>query len=232
MVPALQPEIELVEVDGVTLVIADVPELPRAQEPCYIKTKGQNQGSFIRVGESDRKLTSEEVQQLIADRGQPQFDQDPVLEASLDDLDPQAVTTYTTRMRTGTNSRIVKDESEDVILRMTKVVSKGSDSREHPTLAGLLALGRYPQQFLPQLNVTFVYYPTTEGTSDESGVRFLDNASIDGPIPTMASEEIAYSGRESRPTATATPSSVVVESRSRVRGGSRVRNGRRRSRRG
>nr|WP_029146230.1 ATP-binding protein [Microbacterium luticocti] len=191
MDPPLQPVIELVEVDDATLVIADIPELPREQKPCYVKSRGMAHGSFIRVGEGDRRLTSQEVQQLLADRGQPQFDHEPVLDATLADLDAESVAKFTTRMRTGTNARIFRDEPDDVILRMTKVISKGSDARDHPTLAGLLALGRYPQQFFPQLNVTFVSYPTVEGTRAASGVRFLDNASIDGSIPTMAAEALA-----------------------------------------
>jgi ATP-dependent DNA helicase RecG len=58
-------------------------------------------------------------------------------------------------------------------------------------LAGLLALGRYPQQFFPQLDITFVAFPTTEaGVPMADGTRFLDNASLDGPIPVMIQEAL------------------------------------------
>lgn len=195
VVPPLWPDIDIVEVDGVSLVIADIPELDRRAKPCFVKTRGQTQGSFIRVGEGDRKLTSEEVQQLIADRGQPVFDQEPVLDASPDNLDPDLVAKYTDRIRTGANSRLFSEEADGVILRMTKVIARGSDGKEHPTVGGLLALGRYPQEFYPQLDITFVYYPTTSGVSDASGFRFLDNASIDGAIPVMAAEALAITHR-------------------------------------
>lgn len=101
------------------------------------------------------------------------------------DLDSDEVTKYTDRLRTGDNARIFSDEPDATVLRMTKVIARGSDGADHPTLAGLLALGHYPQQFFPQLNITFVYYPTTAGARDAAGIRFLDNASIDGPIPVM-----------------------------------------------
>jgi len=39
------------------------------------------------------------------------------------------------------------------------------DGTFRPTLAGLLALGRFPQQFLPALGVTFVAYPTPGSVS-------------------------------------------------------------------
>ena len=187
MVPPLMPEIEIAEVDGRPILVADIPELAKEQKPCYVRSLGKERGSYIRVGESDRRLTSEEVQQVVADRGQPQFDHEIVSDATLDDLDRAAVDAYISRMREN-NPRIFADEPADVVLRMTKVIVRGAKGEEHPTMAGVLALGRYPQQFFPQLNVTFVHYPTATGESTQAGVRFLDNVSLDGPIPAMVAE--------------------------------------------
>lgn len=189
VVPPLQPTIEILEVGGRAVVLADIVELPKAQKPCYVKSLGMERGSYLRVGESDRRLTSEEVHQIVADRGQPQFDHEVVLDAVLDDLDPVLVSSYLARIRRS-NPRVFANEPSEIILRMTKVLARGSDGLEHPTLGGLLSMGRYPQQFFPQLNVTFVHYPTSTGESTASGVRFLDNLSLDGPIPSMATEAL------------------------------------------
>src|SRR5690606_4916672 len=91
VIPPLQPEIEVVDVDGQPVVVADIPELPKSSKPCYVKALGMERGSYLRVGDSDRHLTSEEVQQVVADRGQPQFDHEPVLDAIIGDLDASAV---------------------------------------------------------------------------------------------------------------------------------------------
>jgi len=187
--PPLQPEIDVLDFEGRPLLVAEIQELPKAQKPCYVKSLSMVRGSYLRVGESDRRLTSEEVQQIVADRGQPLFDHEVVMEASVSDLDAQAIESYIGRVREK-NPRVFRGESQDVILRMTKVFAKGSDGKKHPTLAGLLALGRYPQQFFPQLNVTFVHYPTTSGDSTQTGIRFLDNVSIDGSVPVMAAEAL------------------------------------------
>ncbi len=187
--PPLLPSITIEDVDGVAVVVAEVPELSRAEKPCYVKARGLERGSFVRVGESDRRLTSEEVQQLVADRGQPSFDMELVQGASLGDLDVEAVKAYLGRLR-ASKGRIFGSEPDEVVLRMTKVISVAPDGRDGVTMAGLLSLGRYPQQFLPQMNLTFVHFPTCSGEATSQGVRFLDNVSVEGSIPAIVREAL------------------------------------------
>jgi ATP-dependent DNA helicase RecG len=189
VIPALRPVISIVGVEGVTLVVAEVDELPRNQKPCYVRSKGMDRGSYLRVGESDRRLTSEEVQLLIAERGQPLFDHEPVADSSLEDLNRHVLADYLARVR-ASSPRVFLDEPDDVVLRMTKVTTR-SGGHDVLTVAGLLAMGRYPQQFFPQLNATFVHYPTADGRSTSTGVRFLDNVRFDGPIPLMVREALS-----------------------------------------
>ncbi|MEV4078058.1 ATP-binding protein [Nonomuraea fuscirosea] len=189
MSPPLSPEISLGTIDGAAVIVAEISELPRQEKPCYYKNQGLERGSYIRVGESDRRLTSEEVQQLVADRGQPLFDHEIVPDSTPDDLDPEVVVSYVTRLKRN-QPRIFSGESNDVILRMTKVVAKDSEGVLRLTLGGVLAMGRYPQQFFPQLNITFVHYPTVSGEATPAGVRFLDNVSIDGSIPQVVIEAL------------------------------------------
>ena len=60
-----------------------------------------------------------------------------------------------------------------------------------PTVAGIMALGRYPQKFFPRLDVVFTSYPSPhKGEVDEVGKRFVDSANVDGPIPQMVVETV------------------------------------------
>ena len=56
------------------------------------------------------------------------------------------------------------------------------------SLGALLAFGRFPQAFFPQLNLTFVHYVNEDGSTDESGRRFEDNVSFEGPITQIVSD--------------------------------------------
>jgi ATP-dependent DNA helicase RecG len=66
-------------------------------------------------------------------------------------------------------------------------------------MGGILALGRYPQQFFPALSLTFVVYPGNDvGEPGPAQERFLDNARIDGPIPSMLHATLEVLQRNSK----------------------------------
>lgn len=190
LVPALQPKITMATVEDRTVVVAEVSDLSREHKPCYVKAKGMHRGSYLRVADGDRRLTSEEIQQLVADRGQPRFDHEIVELADTDDLDAEGVKALLGRLRER-NPRVFGSAADVTVLKMAGVVRADSAGVLRPTLAGLLALGRYPQQFHPQLCLTFVHYPTTTGDAAAGSTRFLDNVRIDGSIPYIASEALA-----------------------------------------
>jgi ATP-dependent DNA helicase RecG len=187
--PPLQPSAGLGIVEGKTVVWAQINELPRIEKPCYVTSRGLHRGSYIRLGDGDRRLTSEEVQQLIADRGQPQFDVEVVESASVSDLDQHGITELLRRVRQS-SPRPFSSVDDTTALKMLNVLRPAQDGSLRPTLAALLALGIYPQQFFPQLNLTFVHHPTTTG-STQGSVRFIDNVRVEGPVPLMVKDSLA-----------------------------------------
>ncbi|MDR1450455.1 MAG: putative DNA binding domain-containing protein [Propionibacteriaceae bacterium] len=181
--PAVRARVEVLEVDGAPVVAAAIPPLDPRQRPCHVKTQGLENGSYIRAHDGDRHLTSYEIHLLVSGRGQPQDDGLPVAGATLADLDRPALDRLVDRLRSRRGRAFQRAETADV-LRMAGVCPRGGESGQ-VTLAGLLALGRYPQEFFPQLNVTFVAYPTADGRMMADGTRFLENVSLDGSIPEM-----------------------------------------------
>lgn len=186
MEPPLRPLIQIAAFEGRDLVIAEIPEIDRSLKPCYYKGAGVTQGSYIRVHDGDRRLSSYEVQMMLSNRSQPREDEEALPGTSLNDLDRSLVTSYLDRLRT-TRSRVFGAMSDTEILSKTGVL--GTDGTLC-TLGGMLALGIYPQQHFPQLIATFVHYPTIDGGSVESGERFIDNASFEGSIPQIVSDAL------------------------------------------
>jgi Predicted transcriptional regulator containing an HTH domain and an uncharacterized domain shared with the mammalian protein Schlafen len=179
--------IDIAEVDGASVVVVDVDELPAASKPCYVTTQGIENGSYRRTGDGDRALGSYGVFLLRADGAQPTQDLDPVDGSSVSDLDDGLVARFIERLR-HVRPRAVDGLTSDAdILARMKVLSA---DRKTPTLAGLLALGRYPQEFMPQLMITFSSYPGLTKETVVGDVRMLDRRTVEGPIPVMIDDAV------------------------------------------
>ncbi|MBB3088244.1 ATP-binding protein [Nocardioides albus] len=195
--PPCRAQVEIEEFENAAVVRLDVPELDPVEKPCYLKKPGAYGGSFIRGGDGDRLLTHYEVTQLLSNRTQPTHDQEVVERASATDLDTELVAAYLARVRRR-SPRLRRDEDEQLLIKLG-VLAPDAEGVVRPTLAGLLALGAYPQQFFPQLFVSFVALPGLKmGETDPDGRRFLDNASLTGPLPVIVADVIAMAIRNMR----------------------------------
>ncbi|MER5199562.1 ATP-binding protein [Streptomyces sp. NPDC002755] len=197
MEPPVRAEMHTIEIEGKHVITCYIPPIPKDQRPCHKKNLGPWGGSRVRVSDGDRKLTDYEVSLLLANRNEQKHDLKPVPEASLDSLDSELIRSFLRRVRE-TKSQIFTRISDTEALRMLNVLVN-YDNNLVPSLAGLLVFGVYPQQFEPQLDITFVAYPTPEaGVLGPSGERFTENRSIDGSIPEMVSECIRILKRNMR----------------------------------
>jgi ATP-dependent DNA helicase RecG len=62
--------------------------------------------------------------------------------------------------------RVFAQGDTESVLRRLRAIRPDAAGTVRPTLAGLLTLGRYPQEFLPRLTVTFAAYPGVTSTYD------------------------------------------------------------------
>lgn len=191
MEPALRPYIQIHAFEGVQLVVAEVPELPREQKPCFYKGAGITKGAYIRVHDGDRQLSSYEVQMMLSSRGQPMSDVEPVPGVGPEALDERLVAAMMLRLRSSRPYAYQELSSPEILRRMKVTVAAGNESGDVVTIGGLLALGSYPQEHFPQLMLTFVHYPSERGSDEDSGIRFLDSVAIEGPIPVMVRDALA-----------------------------------------
>lgn len=183
MMPPVRALIELHEVEGEPVLVAEIPEAPLEDKPCYYSGAGLTNGAFVRVADGDRGLNQYEVQVMRASGGQPQEDREPVPEAGIEVLHGDLTDALLDRLRS--ERPFMEGRSDSELLKMIGVVVE-HDGRDVLTMGGLLALGTAPQQFFPELSLTFVAYPTPRvGEAGPRGERFLDEARVDGPISLM-----------------------------------------------
>ena len=192
MEPALRPTFTVCEIDANTVVTVEIDEVAVGQKPCFYKTAGLPKGAYIRVGNTNRQMTDYEVFGYLSSRGQPQHGEELIPDATLDDLDRGLVDAYLNRLRTARPRAGYLDGTPNDVLCRLHVCGRDGDVVQ-PTLAGLLMFGKYPQEFLPQLMVTFVqYYGTTAEERTPRGERFVDNQRFEGPVPDMIDRAEAH----------------------------------------
>ncbi|TMR96415.1 ATP-binding protein [Nonomuraea basaltis] len=190
MEPAIRPLIRIHRFENQHVLVAEVPEADPAHKPCFVRGAGIAKGSFIRISDGDRRLSPYEVQIMLSSRGQPREDEQPVPGAGLGELDEASVHALVSRLRTS-RPYAFKDLDQLGVLRRARVLVPDERGGDVVSLGGLLALGSYPQDRFPQLMVTFVHYPTVTGEPSPAGERFLDNVTLEGPIPAIVRDTLA-----------------------------------------
>ena len=170
VVPPVLVSFEMVMCQGVPVVVASVAGLPASVRPCRVDGR-----AYLRQADGDYAMSAQEEQQMLALRDRPRYDAVPVPGTSMDDLDQQLTAVFARNAR-GSSRRLA--DLDDVTVLRRKGVLEAEGRRL--TLAGLYALGQYPQQFAPSLAVTAAVV-TAPGSPD----RLYDLAHLDGPIPAL-----------------------------------------------
>ena len=198
LTPALAPIVDTVPFEAAILVVAEIEALPPAQRPCYVTARGLYNGAFVRVGDGDQRLTPYEIDRLRENSGQPRWDEEPVPQATAEkDLDRRAVTRLIETASRNSPRSFTGLSEPDTLARLGVLVPY--EGSLVPSLAGLLSVGAYPQQFFPQLMVSLAVYPHEDAEQPgPGGIRFLDSAAVGGTVPTMVTDTIQAAQRNLR----------------------------------
>lgn len=116
---------------------------------------------FLRIGDKSKKLNFDQRLQLVYARGVKYFEDQPVADASINDLDLDFVSEYCRRIgyTKGDAEHYLRHNHDFVTLRGDNEVVSG---------AAVLLFGKNPQRFFPRARIRFVRY---EGKTAEVGDR-------------------------------------------------------------
>ena len=129
---------------------------------------------------------------MIEAHRQPCWDAEVIAEATRLDLDETMLSALIARQRF-LHPRIFHNFSEEEVLVNMRVLAECRGGLR-PTLAGLLALGKYPQKYFPSLAVTFTLFPE----ENDGRVRFLDSKRLVGSLPAMIADAVELVSRNMR----------------------------------
>ncbi len=193
MEPKVRVLFTICEIDGHTVVSAEVPSVDISERPVFYKGVGRIKGSYIRVGEADEPMSEYEIYSYDAFRKRIRDDIRVVENARIQLFNAERLSGYLDAVKSE-RKNLADNVSDAEILELMGVTVGGA-----PTLAGLMTFSKYPQTYFPQFSITAVSIPGTEiGTVGEDGERFLDNKRITGAIPDMLEDAVEFVRRNSR----------------------------------
>ena len=186
MQPVVRPVFTVAEIEGCTVVSAEIAECDMADKPCFYRGAGRLRGSYIRVGDADLPMTEYEIYSYEVFRRKIQDELRIVERADSRSLSRDFLSEYLSKLRRSKPN--LAQLPEDRILQLQGITDQGK-----PTLAGIVMLGEYPQAYYPQLSVTAMVVPGTEiGDVGEGGERFIDNQRIEGTLKQMMDATLAF----------------------------------------
>ena len=187
LTPPVRASIEILDFEQSEVVVASVEEMVPRDKPCYVTDRGAYRGSYIRSFDGDRKLSTYEIDRLLEDKAQPHHDVEIVPDATLKDLDEELLSAVIARQKK-LHPRVFGGESDEEIMISLRIAAFDGEELK-PTLAGLLALGIYPQKYFPRLTATFTAYAGVDKSASHS-VKFLDNEKMVGSIPAIIADTV------------------------------------------
>lgn len=186
MTPVVRPVFTVYEEDGKVFVSAEIPPVDITERPCFKTAKGRMQGSYIRVGDADKPMTEYEVYSYEAFRKKYRDDIRPVEQVRVQDLDQDRLAQYVLRRK--------QDRPHFATLELSQLYDLiGVTKNGVVTLAAVLLFSPYPQAYFPQLSIIATHLPGTEmGVLDEQGRRFIDSRRLEGTLPEMLEQAVAF----------------------------------------
>ncbi len=158
------------------VLVMNIPASPRLHA-------NQADEVFWRVGDKSRKLPFEERLQLMYDKGERYYEDSPAYDATIDDIDMEAVRAYMQRIGYG------KTELE--FLKENKGFLTYAGDVPQISTACILLFGKRPQNFFPRARVRFIrYYGTEEQVGREMNV--IKDVTFEGCLLDQIRKTIDY----------------------------------------
>ncbi len=179
MSAVIRPDYHIFEINGKNILAVYIPECPEQFKPCYYKPAGMPNGACIRDGNTDRKMTDEEMRRLIENSKKLKFDSLIAEGTLLTDLSDEKILNLLIQ----SGKRTKRDTSSNEInfeLLKNLGIADDFDGVKAPTIGGFLifAKGR-PQdkQNFSRYLVRCVKYKGSSVTTD-----IIDSMEIDGTL--------------------------------------------------
>jgi len=181
LTPPIHPQIHVDSIDGRVGIVAYIPEAQPTVKPVHLTRLGLPRGAFRRSGSTDQRCTQHDLQEFFQARSHLAFDTTPVREATIDDIDYEAVKMYRRAREKANPAAAELDLADNDLLRSIRCLSSVGDNHV-PTIAGLILFGttRALRQHLPMARIDYSRVAGTRWITDAD--ESFQSAEFLGPL--------------------------------------------------
>lgn len=179
--PTAAFHISIHNIEGKLILKIDV--FPGSLKPYHLKNKGEIEGTYIRVGSTNRKADLETIEELGRQRMNISFDETSIIDAKIEDIDLKNIEIYLLKRKEVRDIPEVKPDAE--FFKRIKAARQQNGSI-HPTVAGILLFSSEPENYIQGAVIKCARFKGTE--MDE----FIDQRIITGSLFSQIEETIAF----------------------------------------
>jgi len=167
------------EIDEKIILAVYVPKCENHFKPYYIKEIGLPHGAYVRDGNTDRRMTEDEMKNYVRNAQGDDFDGKCAEDINIEELSSEKIERFLQKSAQKTDRDFDVDEPREDILQNIGIVKK-CDGKLRPTVAGYLIFA----EGKPQNKINFERYKIRCVRYKGSGVHtdILDKADIVGTL--------------------------------------------------
>jgi ATP-dependent DNA helicase RecG len=166
----IRPQIETATKDGKIVIVAFIPEVQPSEKPVYITKRGLPQGAFRRTASSDQKCTERDMELFYKERNAQTYDTTTIPDATLDDVDPEAITSYRReRQAINSNAGELNYDDQKLLFSLNAITRHPTQKGEYClTFAGLILFGNAIalRRYFPMHRIDYILVEGKEWVSD------------------------------------------------------------------
>ncbi len=182
-----------VDFEGRQILAVQISETENSLKPCFVTSKGVQNGSYKRVADKDIKLSATEIFALQNALVPSPADKSIVEGATMADLDDDIVSTIIENEGVSHPKALRGAKTKNAQMARLNIIDQNGNVR----MGGLLAAGNYPQQYFPKLSIDVMVHPENEKSSP-AGPRYLDRAVCEGSLGEMIDDALVAVARNLR----------------------------------
>jgi ATP-dependent DNA helicase RecG len=166
----IRPQIELATKNGKTVIVAFITEAQPTEKPVFIKNQGLPKGAYRRISSTDQRCTEKDIQLFFQERSYQTYDTTPIPDATLDDLDPEAIAAYRReRQAINPNASELNYDDQKLLFALDAIARHPTQKGEYClTFAGLILFGNAIalRRYFPMHRIDYILVEGKEWVSD------------------------------------------------------------------